>query len=324
MYNPRKVWLLYAKRLHELLRRNADQIPPLIRTNLDRVATDIGLELDPQHKDRLLEIALAFFQEEYLEAYRRAGSGEEPDDEMSATESCSIVERTTGYPVVDLYRRMVREIVRDQDRPEEAVVETLIRDFGAYPARAILEFDLRSAPVPENHLPDFCLALAVSRVVEQGIERDQETEEAMITGREIAGGSSDADRREIEQVINDSIGWALTKDKERLFAIMAQDEDFFIFHPDSGTTVSGFESFRRLAEKEWMTDAFRATDFAVRELRITFSRSGTVAWYSAFLDDHGEWNGKRVGWNNARWTGVVEKRDGGWVIAQMHFSFAKD
>jgi len=73
-----------------------------------------------------------------------------------------------------------------------------------------------------------------------------------------------------------------------------------------------------------MTDAFKATGFAVRELAITFSESGTVAWYSACLDDHAEWKGQPVGWDNARWTGVVEKRNGKWVIVQMHFSFAKD
>jgi len=43
---------------------------------------------------------------------------------------------------------------------------------------------------------------------------------------------TDEDRIEVDQVINDSIGWAMTKDINRLFSIMAQEEDFFIFHPD--------------------------------------------------------------------------------------------
>jgi hypothetical protein len=124
------------------------------------------------------------------------------------------------------------------------------------------------------------------------------------------------DQAIVRQVINDSIGWALTKDKERLFDIMA--------HPDSRSTIIGFEAFRQLAERAWMSDAFKATDFAIRDLRLTFSESGTVAWYSCYLDDHGEWNGQPGGWDNARWTGVVEKRNGKWVTVQMHFSFAKD
>ena len=38
----------------------------------------------------------------------------------------------------------------------------------------------------------------------------------------------------------------------------------------------------------------------------------------------GEWDGKPVGWKDARWTGVLERRSGKWVIVQMHFSFASD
>lgn len=135
---------------------------------------------------------------------------------------------------------------------------------------------------------------------------------------------NEGDETEVQGVINDSIGWALNKDKDRLFEIMAQDADFFIFHPDSKSTICGFKEFRELAERAWMKEAFKATDFSIKDLRIKFSKSGTVAWYSAYLDDHAEWKGQRIGWDNARWTGVVEKRDGKWVIVQMHFSFAKD
>lgn len=133
-----------------------------------------------------------------------------------------------------------------------------------------------------------------------------------------------AEYDEVQKVIHDSIGWALTKDIDRLFAIMAQDEDFFIFHPDSKSTIRGFDAFKRMAEHSFMTDAFKATGFAVKELRVNFSASGLVAWYSAFLDDHAEWNGKPGGWDNVRWTGILEKRDGKWVIVQMHFSFPQD
>ena len=58
--------------------------------------------------------------------------------------------------------------------------------------------------------------------------------------------------------------------------------------------------------------------------RMNLSETGTVAWFSALLDDFGEWQGEPVGWEDARWTGVLEKRDGRWVIVQMHFSFAEE
>jgi hypothetical protein len=135
---------------------------------------------------------------------------------------------------------------------------------------------------------------------------------------------SEAERLEVEKVVHDSIGWALTKDIDRLFSIMAQDADFFIFHPDSRSTIVGFEAFQKLGERVWLKDAFKATDYAIHDLRLNFSRLGDTAWYSCTLDDHAEWNGQPAGWDNCRWTGTLEKRDGHWVIVQMHFSFAKD
>ena len=134
----------------------------------------------------------------------------------------------------------------------------------------------------------------------------------------------ESERAIVVQVIHDAIGWALTKNKTRLFDIMAHDENFFIFHPDSKSTIVGFEPFRALAERAWMSDAFKATDYAIHDLRLQFAESGKVAWFACLLDDHGEWNGKPSGWDNCRWTGVVEKRNGKWVITQMHFSFATD
>ena len=128
----------------------------------------------------------------------------------------------------------------------------------------------------------------------------------------------------IRQVIEDSIGWALKKDKDLLFSLMLQDSSFFIYHPTNSSTITGFEAFRNLAENVFMNDAFKATGYEVKELRINISTGGDVAWWSCMLDDFGEWNGESTSWINARWTGVMEKRDGKWLIAQMHFSFGTD
>ena len=135
---------------------------------------------------------------------------------------------------------------------------------------------------------------------------------------------SEIERATVEKTIHTMIGWALTKDIDSLFSSVAQDGDFFIFHPDSKSTIVGFEPFKNLAERVWMKDVFKATDYAIKDLRLTFAELGNVAWYSCFLDDHAEWNGQPGGWDNCRWTGTLEKRTGKWVIVQMHFSFAKD
>ncbi len=137
-------------------------------------------------------------------------------------------------------------------------------------------------------------------------------------------GNIETEMVEIKRVIHDAIGWALTKDIDRLFSIVAQDDDFFIYHPDSKSTIIGFEAFAKLGENVWLKDEFKATGFKVKDLRVKTAEQGNAAWFSCMLDDHAEWNGQPVGWDDCRWTGTLEKRAGNWVIVQMHFSFAKD
>jgi hypothetical protein len=130
----------------------------------------------------------------------------------------------------------------------------------------------------------------------------------------------DAEMAAIEQAINDGIGWAIEKDLDLLYSRIAQDDKLLIINPDS-SQIEGFEAFQQTARDFWMDPRFKATHFEVMDLRITLSESGTVAWFYCLLDDFGEWDGQKIGWDNVRWSGVLEKRAGRWVQTQMHFSF---
>lgn len=126
----------------------------------------------------------------------------------------------------------------------------------------------------------------------------------------------------ITKTIRDSIGWALTKDRPLAESVLAHDERLFMFNPDSASTAGWSELVKNF--DFWMDPRFKATSMDIRDLRLDLSASGTVAWWSCILDDLGEWDGRPIGWKDTRWTGVLEKRDGRWVIVQMHFSFASD
>ncbi len=130
------------------------------------------------------------------------------------------------------------------------------------------------------------------------------------------------ERAAVEQTVHDNICWALTKDRAMAERTMAHDAGLFIFNPTSKPTV-GWEDLAKNFTV-WMDPRFKATRCDIRELRVTLSRSADAAWWSAMLDDLAEWDGKPTGWKDTRWTGVLEKRDGAWVIVQMHFSFAAD
>jgi hypothetical protein len=89
-------------------------------------------------------------------------------------------------------------------------------------------------------------------------------------------------------------------------------------HPEDNV-VRGFAEFQDGIEV-FRDPAFRAVRYEVRDLQITFARSGDVAWFYGVLDDINEWNGQPFSWIGVRWTGVLEKREGRWRMAQMHFS----
>ena len=128
----------------------------------------------------------------------------------------------------------------------------------------------------------------------------------------------------IAEVIRNNIMWALTKDVAMQESTMAHDEDLFYFWTGSTHVVSGWKEHRKCFE-QWLDPRFKAVRTEVRDLKVHLSRSGDVAWYSATLDDVVSWDGKvgRFG-EGLRWTGVLEKRDGRWVIVQMHASVPAD
>ncbi len=126
----------------------------------------------------------------------------------------------------------------------------------------------------------------------------------------------------VEKAIHSSIGWAKNKDINLLYSVIADDSAYLEVDPGP-RVVKGFQEFKK-AEKFWMSPDFKAIRYEISDLTISFSKSGEVAWFYCMLDDINEWKGEPSSWENARWTGVLEKRNGNWIIVQMHFSFASN
>jgi hypothetical protein len=125
----------------------------------------------------------------------------------------------------------------------------------------------------------------------------------------------------IEKAIHGAIGWAKNKDFKLLYSIIANDSNYLEVDPNK-EIIRGFNAFKK-NEAFWGNPGFKAIRYEIRDLKISLSESGTVAWYYCVLNDINEWKGKPAEWRNTRWTGVLEKRKGEWVIVQMHFSFAQ-
>jgi len=128
---------------------------------------------------------------------------------------------------------------------------------------------------------------------------------------------------EITKVLHAAFGWALTKDKALFENSFTNSDDFFSIFPDSKSTAIGWNQFKKFLDS-WMDPRNIATGYEIKDLRIVLSKNKNVAWFSAIVDDEGEFDGKPWGSKNIRWTGVLEKRAGLWKICQQHLSEAND
>ncbi|HOW43802.1 MAG TPA: nuclear transport factor 2 family protein [Candidatus Aminicenantes bacterium] len=129
-----------------------------------------------------------------------------------------------------------------------------------------------------------------------------------------------AERVEITRVINSVIGWAKEKDLALFYGSIANDEDYVSVTPGK-RVIKRFEDVKQNVPF-WMSPDFQYVRHELKQLEITFARCGEVAWFFCVLDDINTYKGEPACWENARWTGVVEKRDGRWTVVQQHFSFA--
>jgi len=132
----------------------------------------------------------------------------------------------------------------------------------------------------------------------------------------------EAEKQEITRVVSSVIGWAKTKDLNLFFGSIANDEDYISVTPTK-RIIKRFEDVKQNVPF-WMSPDFKYVRHELKDLEIKFARCGEVAWFFCILDDINTYKGEPATWENTRWTGVVEKRDGKWVVVSQHFSFASD
>ena len=132
----------------------------------------------------------------------------------------------------------------------------------------------------------------------------------------------EAEKQKIAQAVSSVIGWAKTKDLNLFYGSIANDEDYISVTPTK-RIVKRFEDVKQNVPF-WMSPDFKYVSHELKDLEIKFARCGEVAWFFCILDDINTYKGEPATWENTRWTGVVEKRDGKWVVVSQHFSFASD
>ena len=128
----------------------------------------------------------------------------------------------------------------------------------------------------------------------------------------------DAEKEKVKLVVDDfKIFWE-TKDMSLLSKIMANDTDMVNYGTDASEIFVGFKAF-----KDAITPMLSSVDgikIDVKNQTINVDADGNTAWFSEVWDWDISLGGQTMQQHNLRLTGVLEKRDGNWVIVQFHNS----
>lgn len=106
-----------------------------------------------------------------------------------------------------------------------------------------------------------------------------------------------------------------TEDLDLLSRTMAHDDDMVCFGTDASERWVGWDMLKASVGKQF--ESFENTQITVRDQTIKVGPSGDVAWFTEVMDWNTTTGGQTVELKGLRFTGVAEKREGGWVIVQF-------
>jgi len=100
--------------------------------------------------------------------------------------------------------------------------------------------------------------------------------------------------------------------------IWADDEEIVAFGTNSDEKLVGWKAIKNIIQKQF--DAFSNTYISVEDQKININKSGNTAWFSELVSYNFIYDSIPLSYEGVRFTGVLEKRDGKWVIVQSHMS----
>jgi hypothetical protein len=127
-----------------------------------------------------------------------------------------------------------------------------------------------------------------------------------------------AARTESKKVVNQMIQAIETEDMDLFSKIIAHDADMVNFGTDAAERWVGWDSLKESVKKQFAS--FEKTKLTVKDQVIKVNPSGNVAWFSEVVDWDIVAQAQPTHIEGSRITGVLEKRNGNWVIVQFHIS----
>jgi hypothetical protein len=100
--------------------------------------------------------------------------------------------------------------------------------------------------------------------------------------------------------------------------VWASKPDIVVFGTNSDETIIGWEAIKNTLKRQFET--IDDTYISVRDQRIEINETGNTAWFSEFVNYNYIYHDKPVKYEGLRFTGVLEKINGEWLIVQSHMS----
>jgi hypothetical protein len=100
--------------------------------------------------------------------------------------------------------------------------------------------------------------------------------------------------------------------------VWASKPDIVVFGTNSDETIIGWEAIRDALKKQFKN--IENTYISVRDQRIYINETGNTAWFSEIVNYNYIYKDKPVKYEGLRFTGVLEKINGDWLIVQSHMS----
>ena len=100
--------------------------------------------------------------------------------------------------------------------------------------------------------------------------------------------------------------------------IWADDEQIVAFGTSSDEKFVGWKAIKTTIQKQF--DSFSNTYISVSDQKININCTGNTAWFSEIINYNFIRDSIPLSYEGIRYTGVLEKRDGKWVIVQSHMS----
>lgn len=123
---------------------------------------------------------------------------------------------------------------------------------------------------------------------------------------------------EVKTIIQQFFSSMNNQDFKLMEHVVANDDRMVHIGTDKDEIWKGWDELHAATLEQF--DGLEYYKAEVKDLQIHVSATGKVAWYSHLLDARIKANGNTTKWKEARFTGVLEKREGQWKLVQTHVS----